>query len=145
MIIDVHNHFYHPKAYLDALQKGDCVVEGGFATSQGTYWSSMRATSTWWTAGMPTRTFRLEENRAPRHRHAGSHDDYLPRPHREKSRGIEMARASNEGFAEIVKASQGHYKGLAALPLQSPEGRSRRAHPRSKEPGAFRRNRVSPT
>ncbi len=34
MIIDVHNHFY-PKAYLDAVAKGNCVAKPGTDPESG--------------------------------------------------------------------------------------------------------------
>ena len=119
MIIDVHNHFY-PKAYLDAVKKGDCVAKAGQDASGNLlviYDGDFNVVD----RGHADENFRLEEIK----RH-GIDLQVLtmttPGVHiEEKSRGIEMARASNEGFAEIVKTSRGHYQAMAALPLQSPE------------------------
>jgi len=119
VIIDVHNHFY-PKAYLDALKKGDCVAKAG-QDGSGNLLVIYEGDFNVVDRGHADEDFRLEELK----RH-GIDMQVLtmttPGVHiEEKSRGIEMARACNEGFAEIVKASRGHYKALAVLPLQSPE------------------------
>ncbi|MEX0974133.1 MAG: amidohydrolase family protein [Bacillota bacterium] len=119
MIIDVHNHFY-PKAYLDAVKKGDCVAKAAKDASGNllvVYEGDFNVVD----RGHADAAFRVEEIK----RH-GIDLQVLtmttPGVHvEEKSRGIEMARAVNEGFAEIVKSSGGHFQAMAALPLQSPK------------------------
>ncbi len=119
MIIDVHNHFY-PKAYLDALQKGDCVAKAG-KDSSGNLTVIYEGDFNVVDRGHADENFRLEE--IERH---GIDMQILtmttPGVHiEEKSKGVSLARAVNEGFAQIVEASDGHFRALAALPLQSPE------------------------
>jgi aminocarboxymuconate-semialdehyde decarboxylase len=118
MVIDVHNHFY-PRAYLEIVKKGGCVAKAG--TGEG---------------GEPTiiyegdfnyvdRGHRDEQFRLMEMDKAGVDIQVLsmttPGVHVEEAgRGVEMARAVNEGFQSIVKESAGRYKALAALPLQVP-------------------------
>lgn len=119
MIIDVHNHFY-PRAYLDAVKKGGCVAKAG-TDGDGNLLIIYEGDFNIVDPGHRDEDFRLQkiaEN--------GIDMQVLtmttPGVHiEEASRGIEMARASNEGFAEVVKKSGGHFQAMAALPLQAPE------------------------
>jgi len=119
MIVDVHNHFY-PKAYLDAVKKGGSVAKAA-EDAAGNLLIVYEGDFNVVDRGHADASFRLEE--IGRY---GIDCQILsmttPGVHiEEKSRGIELARAVNEGFAEIVKASRGHFRALAALPLQSPK------------------------
>lgn len=119
MIIDVHNHFY-PREYLDAVKRGGCVakaVEDSSGNLLVVYEGDFNVVD----RGHADAAFRLEEIRR-----YGIDYQVLsmttPGVHiEEKSRGIDLARAVNQGFAELIKASRGHFQAMAALPLNSPE------------------------
>lgn len=123
MIIDVHNHFY-PRAYLDEIAGGKCRAKMGRDQS-----------------GDPVIFYEGDFNIVDRgHRDAGfrlgeiaRHGIDLqvltmttPGVHiEEEGRGVEMARAVNEGFAEVVRNTGGRFQALASLPLQTPDRAAR--------------------
>jgi len=118
MIIDVHNHFY-PKAYLDEIAKGNCVAKPGRDASGNPlifYEGDFNVVD----LGHKDADFRLAQ--IQKH---GIDCQVLtmttPGVHiEEEKRGVELARAVNEGFSEIVRKGGGHFEAMAALPLQSP-------------------------
>lgn len=118
MVIDVHNHFY-PKAYLDMVQEGGCAAEAG-RDNEGNLVIVYEGDFNVVDRGHRDEDFRLEQIAK-----SGIDCQILtmttPGVHIEEAgRGIEMARASNEGLAQVAAKSGGHFAALAALPLQSP-------------------------
>jgi len=119
VIIDVHNHFY-PMAYLEMVKKGGCVAQAG-RDDEGNLLIIYEGDFNVVDRGHMDQDFRLAEldrfgidAQVVTMTTPGVHIE-------EASRGIEMARASNEGFAEMAKKSGGRYAPLAALPLQAPK------------------------
>ncbi|MGI6662311.1 MAG: amidohydrolase family protein [Bacillota bacterium] len=119
MIIDVHNHFY-PKAYLEMVKKGGCVAQAG-QDEEGNLLIIYEGDFNVVDRGHADENFRLTQldkfgidTQVVTMTTPGVHIE-------EAGRGIEMARASNEGFAEIADKSGGRYAPLAALPLQAPK------------------------
>lgn len=123
MIIDVHNHFY-PKAYLDEIAKGRCVAKLGrdtFGNPVIFYEGDFNVVD----PGHRDVDFRIGE--ITRH---GIDCQILtmttPGVHiEEESCAVEMARAVNEGFSDIVRKSGGRFEALASLPLQCPDKAAR--------------------
>lgn len=119
MIIDVHNHFY-PKAYLEMVKKGGCVAQAA-EDDEGNLLIIYEGDFNIVDRGHADEDFRLTQLDR-----CGIDAQVMtmttPGVHiEEPGRGIEMARASNEGFAEIAEKSGGRYAPLAALPLQAPK------------------------
>jgi len=118
MVIDVHNHFY-PKAYLGAIQREKCVARTARDESGNlliVYEGDFNIVD----RGHRDEDFRLQE--IERH---GIDCQVLtmttPGVHVEEAgRGVEMARAVNEGFRDIVAKGGRHFEAMAALPLQAP-------------------------
>lgn len=119
MIVDVHNHFY-PKAYLDTVKTGKCNARAERDASGNllvVYEGDYNVVE----PGHHDVAYRMAEIAK-----AGIHCQVLslttPGVHiEEPGRGVEMARACNEGFAQIVRKGDGPFEALAALPLQEPE------------------------
>ena len=119
MIIDVHNHFY-PKAYLDAVQRGTCVARAA-QDADGNLLIVYEGDFNIVHPGHRDAGFRLEEI---------TRNDIdcqvlsmtTPGVHiEEQGLAIGLARATNEGFSDIVRSSGGRFEAFAALPLQAPE------------------------
>ena len=120
MIIDVHNHFY-PKAYLNAVARGGCVAKPGTDPESGNPLVIYEGDFNIVDLGHRNAEFRLQAIAD-----AGIDMQLLsmttPGVHIEEAgRGVELARAVNEGFSKTVKESKGHFEAMAALPLQNPE------------------------
>ncbi len=119
MIIDVHNHFY-PRAYLDAVKRGNCVARAG-QDPDGNLLIIYEGDFNIVHPGHRDAAFRLGEIERN-----GIDCQVLsmttPGVHiEEETLAIELARATNEGFRDIVKSSGGRFEAFAALPLQAPE------------------------
>ncbi|HHY34392.1 MAG TPA: amidohydrolase [Firmicutes bacterium] len=123
MVIDVHNHFY-PGAYLEEIAKGRSRAKMGRDASGNPvifYEGDFNIVD----RGHRDADFRLGEI-------SGNGIDIqvltmtTPGVHiEEEGRGVELARAVNEGFSEVVQKSGGRFQALASLPLQAPDRAAR--------------------
>jgi aminocarboxymuconate-semialdehyde decarboxylase len=118
VIVDVHNHFY-PKAYLDAVRQGTCVARAG-EDADGNLLIIYEGDFNIVHPGHRDAAFRLEEI-ARNAIDCQVLSMTTPGVHiEERGFAIELARAVNEGFRDIVRASGGRFEAFAALPLQAP-------------------------
>ena len=117
--IDVHNHFYSP-AYLKELKTGSYVTK----VTEDAEGNSIIAYEGDYNIYSPDH--RDIEARLAELDRVGIQTQMLslttPGVHIEdKARGLHLAQATNEDFADITKRFPGRFYGLAALPLQDPE------------------------
>ncbi|HEX9501530.1 MAG TPA: hypothetical protein VGA10_07755, partial [Thermoanaerobaculia bacterium] len=118
-VIDFHNHFY-PPAYLDALRSGSSRVQVTIDAE-----------------GNPALHYPGDYNIAVRgHRDIAYRESVLkehgidtqilslttPGTHvEEPSLAVKLARLVNDGFASIVRGSNGRFAAVATLPLCDPQ------------------------